>query len=476
MSKRNTVLSIVFVFILAVFAGFFCFPKYLNQGVEWFNQKTQLGIYKVPENDFRMGLDLKGGVRLEYRPDLSKVEDKASAMADLKDSVERKINIFGVAEPQITVSGEDRLIVELPGTQDVEEAKTWIAKASWLEFWELKDQAELDKINAKMEEIRNSSSTDMESIQAIPDWQLAFESPYKPTELNSSYFKKASLSFNPNDNSPVVDIEFNSDGAKIFEDVTARNVGKQIAILLDNQSIIDTTGDGKIDSSDMYAPNVNEKITGGKAQITGEKDVKIAKTLVSRLNQGVLPVQLGQPASENKVGPTLGKISLDNTLKAGLIGFLLIVIFMVLYYRVPGLLASIALIIYAVFLLAIFKLINVTLTLAGIGGVILSIGMAIDANILIFTRMQEELSKGRSFGQSVEDGFSRAWPAIRDGNATTLLVGFILMFLGTSFVKGFAVTLNIGIILSMFSAIVVTRSFLRMFVGTRLEKVNWLWK
>ena len=149
---------------------------------------------------------------------------------------------------------------------------------------------------------------------------------------------------------------------------------------------------------------------------------------------------------------------------------------MVLYYRVPGLLASIALIIYAVFLLAIFKLINVTLTLAGIGGVILSIGMAIDANILIFTRMQEELSKGRSFGQSVEDGFSRAWPAIRDGNATTLLVGFILMFLGTSFVKGFAVTLNIGIILSMFSAIVVTRSFLRMFVGTRLEKVNWLWK
>jgi len=479
MSKKNTVLSLVFIIILAAIAGFFCFPQYLNQGIGWFDQKTNLSVPKVPESDFRMGLDLKGGVRLEYRADLSKVSsgERSSAMEGLKDVIERRINIFGVAEPQITVSGSDHLIVELPGEQDIEKAKTWIGQTPWLEFWEQKDQAEVDKINAKIKEIQDSGAgSSLEAIQKIPDWQVAFESPYKPTELNSSYFKKASLAFDKNDNSPIIEMEFNADGARIFGEVTERNVGKTLAILLDGQSIIDTNGDGKIDSTDMYAPRVNEKISSGKAQITGEKDVKVAKTLVLRLNQGALPVQIGQPVSESKIGPTLGKVSLDETLKAGLLGFLLIVVFMILYYRLPGLLASLALVLYLVLLLAIFKLISATLTLAGIGGVILSIGMAVDANVLIFTRMQEELSMGKSFGQSVEEGFNRAWPAIRDGNATTLLVGFILLFLGTSFVKGFATTLNIGILLSMFSAIVVTRSLLRMFAGTRLEKITWLWK
>ena len=479
MSKKNTVLSLVFIVILAAAAVFFCFPQYLNQGISWFDQKTNLSVPKVPESEFRMGLDLKGGVRLEYRADLSKVDskDRSSAMEGLRDVIERRINIFGVAEPQITVSGADRLVVEIPGEQDIEKAKTWIGKTPWLEFWEQRDQAEMDKINAKIKEIQGLGATStMEDIQKISDWQLAFESPYKATELNGSYFKKASLAFDQNNNEPIIEIEFNSDGAKIFEDVTGRNVGKTLAILLDQESIIDTNGDGKIDSTDMYAPNVMTKISNGKAEITGEKDVNVAKTLVSRLNQGALPVQIGEPVSESKIGPTLGKVSLDDTLKAGLLGFLLIVIFMILYYRLPGLLASLALVLYLVFLLAIFKLISVTLTLAGIGGVILSIGMAVDANVLIFTRMQEELAKGKSFSQSIEEGFNRAWPAIRDGNATTLLVGFILLFLGTSFVKGFATTLNIGILLSMFSAIVVTRSLLRMFAGTRLEKIIWLWK
>jgi preprotein translocase subunit SecD len=477
MSKKNTVLSLVFVFILAAAAGFFCFPGYLNQGIEWFNQTTKLSVYKVPESEFRMGLDLKGGVRLEYQADLSKIEqgEKPAAMEGLRDVIERRINIFGVAEPQITVSGGDRLVVEIPGEQDIEKAKEWIGQTPWLEFWEEKDQAEIEKINAKMKEIQDSGAATLEDIQKITDWQIAFESPYKATELNSSYFKKAGLAFDQNNN-PIIEIEFNGDGAKIFEDVTGRNVDKTLAILLDGQSIVDTTGDGKIDGSDMYAPHVDEKISSGKAQISGEKDIAVVKTLVSRLNQGALPVQIGQPVSENKIGPTLGKVSLDDTLKAGLFGFLLIVIFMVLYYRLPGLLASLSLVLYLFLLLAIFKLISVTLTLAGIGGVILTIGMAVDANILIFTRMQEELLSGKSLGQSVEDGFNRAWPAIRDGNATTLLVGFILLFLGTSFVKGFATTLNIGILLSMFSAIVVTRSFLRLFVGTRLEKITWLWK
>ncbi len=297
------------------------------------------------------------------------------------------------------------------------------------------------------------------------------ENPYyKKTELNSRYFKKAALNYNQTSNDPIIEIEFKDEGAKLFEQITERNIGKTLAIMLDGQSIIDV-GEGAI-----YAPKIDEKISGGKAVITGQKDIKEAKTIVLRLNQGALPVQIGQPISESKIGPTLGKVSLNDTLKAGLLGFLIIIIFMIAYYRLPGLLASLALIFYAFLLLAIFKLISVTLTLAGIGGIILSIGMAIDANILIFTRMNEELKQGKSFEQSIEEGFNRAWPAIRDGNATTLLVGFILLFLGTSFVKGFATTLNIGILLSMFTAIVVTRTFLRLFVGTKLEKITWLWR
>ncbi|MFA5742560.1 MAG: protein translocase subunit SecD [Candidatus Paceibacterota bacterium] len=472
MSKKNTVLSLLFIIILAVAAGFFCFPKYLNQGIDWANKISGLGIYKVSENEFRMGLDLKGGVRLEYQAELKdiKAEDRSNAMEGLKDVIERRINGFGVAEPQITVSGGNRLMVELPGVENIEDAKEWIGQTPWLEFLEERNASDTEMIIAKRKEVQ-AVGNDMEKIQQIPDWQLALENPYYiKTELTSRYFKKAALSYDQTSNDPVIEIEFKDDGAKLFEQITERNIGKTLAIMLDGQSIID------VGAGAVYAPKIDEKISGGKAVITGQKDIKQAKMIVSRLNQGALPVQIGQPISESKIGPTLGKVSLNDTLKAGLLGFLLIIIFMVVYYRLPGLLASLALVFYAFLLLAIFKLISVTLTLAGIGGVILSIGMAIDANVLIFTRMNEELKQGKSFGQSVEEGFNRAWPAIRDGNATTLLVGFILLFLGTSFVKGFATTLNIGILLSMFTAIVVTRTFLRLFVGTKLEKITWLWK
>jgi len=179
--------------------------------------------------------------------------------------------------------------------------------------------------------------------------------------------------------------------------------------------------------------------------------------------------------SQQSVGPTLGAISLEKSLKAGMIGFLIVILFMIIFYRAPGLLASLALGIYVVLLLAIFKLIPVTLTLAGIGGFILSIGMAVDANVLIFSRMREELREGKSFGIAIEEGFNRAWPAIRDSNLTTLIVAFLLFTLGTSFVKGFAMTLSFGILLSMFSAIFVTKNFLKVFIETKLERIKWLW-
>jgi len=273
----------------------------------------------------------------------------------------------------------------------------------------------------------------------------------------------------------LIDLLFKEEGSKLFEEITARNIGKPLAIFLDEKSIIDTDGDGIITENDFYAPIVQAKITGGKAVITGEMGINKAKEIVKRLNWGILPIKIGSPISQKTIGPVLGKISLEKSLKAGMIGFLIVILFMVLFYRMPGIFASLALIIYGGIVLSLFKLIPVTLTLAGIGGVILSVGMAVDANVLIFERMREERKLGRSLDSSIRIGFSRAWPSIRDGNVTTLIVALIMFFFGTSFIKGFALTLSLGILVSMFSAIFITKTFLRTFIGTRLEKINFLW-
>ena len=298
---------------------------------------------------------------------------------------------------------------------------------------------------------------------------------WKNTELSGEHLKTARLSYDPVTRiSLVIELEFTSEGAKIFEEVTARNINKPLAIFLDGKSIIDTTGDGQITDKDLYAPIVQEKIAGGKAVITGETSEAKAREIVNRLRAGALPVPINL-ISQQSVGPTLGAASLDQSLRAGIWGLLAVVIFMVLFYRLPGLLASLALLIYALLILALFKLIPITLTLAGTGGFILSIGMAIDANVLIFSRLREELKKGANLSVAIEEGFRRAWPSIRDGNITTLIVALILFFLGTSFVEGFALTLIIGILVSMFSAIIITKNFLRVLVGTKLEKIKILW-
>jgi len=242
--------------------------------------------------------------------------------------------------------------------------------------------------------------------------------------------------------------------------LTSRNVGKQLAIYID-QALIS-------------APTVQDAITGGKAQITGKFTLDQAKKLARDLNTGALPVPI-KLISQDTVGPILGKISLEQSLKAGIIGFFGVIVFMVIFYRFPGILASLALLIYVSLVLAIFKLIPVTLTLAGIAGFLLSIGMAVDANILIFSRMREELNQGKSFNNGVEEGFKRAWPSIRDSNFNSLIVCLILFIFATSFIKGFAFTLSIGILASMFSAIFITRMLLRFFVGTPLEKIKWIW-
>jgi protein-export membrane protein SecD len=285
------------------------------------------------------------------------------------------------------------------------------------------------------------------------------QSEWKNTELSGRNLKRSTVEFNPNTGQPEVSLEFDDDGAKKFADITGRNVGKPVAIYLDNYAI--------------SQPKVNEKITGGKAVISGSFNIAEAKLLAQRLNAGALPIPITL-VNQQTVGASLGQQSISDSLRAGIYGLLLVSLFMILFYRFPGLISVCALIIYGLLVLAVFKLWPITLSLAGLAGFILSIGMAVDANILIFARLKEELKKGKPFGMALEEGFNRAWPSIRDSNSFTIITCVILIIFTTSAVKGFAVTLIIGVLISMFSAIFITRNFLKLIPIDWLEKRNWL--
>lgn len=452
MKKKNTYLILILICILAVAAALFDYPAIAPRLPKFF------------QKPFQLGLDLQGGTQLLYEADLSGIEeqDRSSSMQGLRDVIERRVNLFGVREPVVQVQerGEHyRLIVELAGVTDPNQAIEMIGQTPFLEFREQRIGEESQRILDKQKEVEGK---ELDEIEQIEDWQLALQDPYfKPTSLTGKYLKKAELGFDQTTFQPLISLRFDDEGSKLFEEITSKNVGKRLAIYIDNIPI--------------SVPVVQEVISGGRAQITGDFTPTSAKELVRNLNAGALPVPI-ELVSQQSVGPTLGKVSLQKSFRAGLIGFLAIVIFMIIFYRLPGFLSSVVLGIYIALVLALFKLVPVTLTLAGIGGFILSIGMAIDANVLIFSRMREELREEKSFSVSVSQGFSRAWPSIRDGNLTTLIVSLILFSFGSSFVKGFAMTLSIGIVMSMFSAIVVTRTFVELFEGTRLEKIGWLWR
>lgn len=462
------------VIVLALLAGNFVYPNYINQGIDFVNAKTSWHVPHMWTKPYVLGLDLQGGVNLIYQADLSTVDDKAGAMAGLRDVIERRVNMFGVSEPVVQIQGNDRLLVELPGVKDVKAAIDMIGQTPYLEFDEQRTEAESKPILDKIAEVQAAQEKG-EDITKVTDWQLALQNPYvKPTELTGKYLSKATVVFDQTTYKPQIQLVFNAEGSTLFEEITARNVGKQLAIMLDGASIIDTTGDGKIDASDFYAPVIQDKISGGTAVITGSMSAQVANDIARRLNSGALPVKIGSPISQETVGPTLGADSLQKSLWAGVYGLLAVIIFMIVFYRLPGLLASIALLIYVAITLAIFKLVPVTLTLAGIGGFILSIGMAVDANILIFARMKEEIKEGKSLSASISEGFGRAWPSIRDSNLNSLIVCAILFIFSTSFIKGFALTLSLGIVVSLFSAIFITRIFLQVFIGKWAQKVKWV--
>jgi len=392
----------------------------------------------------KLGLDLQGGTHLVYEGNLKDIpnEAKNDAMASVRDVIERRVNAFGVSEPLVQVSGENRIIVELPGVKDINEAIKLIGQTPFLEF---------------REENPNPPAATPDANGQV---SLAVDQMFLPTNLSGKEFKRATLDFDQNTNVPQIALQFDAEGTKKFSDITTRNVGKRVAIFLDGQV--------------LSAPTVQTAITDGRAVITGQFNVQEAKELVTRLNSGALPVPIQLIQQEN-VGATLGLVSVRKSVAAGIIGFIIIALFMIIYYRLPGLLAVIALTIYTFLALAIFKIFGITLTLAGIAGFILSIGMAVDANILIFERMKEELRRGKNMDLAVEDGFNRAWLSVRDSNFSSLITTFILAYFGTSIIRGFAITLSIGILVSMFTAITVTRTFLRMLVGHNLLIHHWLY-
>ncbi len=432
---RNSYFVIGTILIsLLLFA--FVWPSAANKALDYSHIP-----FNFPNTPFRLGLDLLGGTHLVYQADLSKVEeDKGQAMQGVRDVVERRVNVFGVAEPLVQVSGEGRLIVELAGIKDVNQAINLIGETPFLEFKE-------EKADAKA------------IIEAQQQGQRLDEEPFQSTGLNGRHLKRAQVVFDQQTYQPQVSLELNEEGTKLFAEITKRNFGKLVAIYLDGSII--------------SAPVVQAEITDGNAVITGSGNPQEAKLLATRLNSGALPVPITL-ISQQTVGASLGAESISASLRAGVWGLLLVGLFMMIFYRLPGVIAVVALGVYVLIVLGIYKLIPVTLTLAGIAGFILSLGMAVDANVLIFARMKEELKAGKGLNLAMHEGFSRAWLSVRDSHVTTLLGALILYAFTTSIVRGFALTLGIGVLTSLFTATIVTRKLLYLFVGPRSEKVRWL--
>jgi protein-export membrane protein SecD len=548
---RLTILAVVFV---SIFASFYVAPNYFDRAIDWVNPKIGSNIPHFWNVPFRLGLDLQGGTHLVYEADVSQVEgdeeDKISALEGVRDVIERRVNAFGVSEPLIqTEHSQDkwRIIIELAGIHNVDQAIKMIGETPILEFKEENNEPSRELTEEESQDLDDFNFDALEKARGIierinegeafadlakdlsedpgskelggelgfagrgmmvPEFEKAiFEElevggvtsepvetqfgyhivkkeetrgglqpdgtdntevraahilirtksevdfippaePWKNTGLSGGQLVKSQVEFDPNTNEPRVSLLFNDEGKELFADITSRNVGRLVAIFLDGEPI--------------SVPTVNEQIRDGRAVISGRFNIQEAKLLSQRLNAGALPVPIDL-ISQNTVGASLGEESLGKSLNAGFYGLLAIAIFMLIIYRFKGIAAVLALLIYGVITLSVFKFLGITLTLAGLAGLILSIGMAVDANVLIFERIKEEKKLGKRGLQLVEDGFARAWTSIRDGNISTILTSLVLIWFSTSMVKGFAITLVIGVLISMFSAVVVTRFLLKSF-------------
>lgn len=391
----------------------------------------------VARHPFRLGLDLSGGSALLYKADVSQLPagQVGDSMDALRDVIERRINAFGVAEPVIQVqtglvngTRENRLSVELPGVTDIDEAIKTIGQTPFLEFKVQSDAPQKATVNKDGQVEINAGDN------------------FVPTGLDGKYLKRAQVEFHPTTGEPVVSLQFNDEGAKLFEKITGENIGKVIAIYLDGSVI--------------SAPVVREAIAGGQAQISGSLTPDEARQLVGRLNSGALPVPISLISTQT-VGATLGAEAIAAGVKAALIGFIIIALFLIIWYRLPGVVAVLALGLYVVITLLLYKFIPVTLSAAGIAGFIISIGMAVDANILIFERYREERARGKIAAEAMDAGFARAWYSIRDANTASIIIAIILFWFGSSLIKGFALTFGLGVVVALLSAILITKLFLR---------------
>lgn len=387
--------------------------------------------------DFKLGLDLSGGTHLVYTADVSTIPpaEVEDSLATLREVIERRVNAFGVGEPVVQTQqggalggGDHRLVVELPGVTNVDEAVKMIGETPLLEFKLVKEGFE----GSIADELGNPN----------PE---AFED----TGLTGAYLARAALEFGSGSQmglaQPLVRVDFNPEGAALFGELTKNNIGRFIAIFLDGALI--------------SAPVVQDHISNGTAIISGNFTAESGRDLVRNLNLGALPVPI-ELASTQTIGATLGDEALMAGTIASIVGFMALAAFMILWYRLPGVVAVCALLLYILMMLAIFKLIPVVLTAAGIAGFILSVGLAVDANVLIAERLKEELAAGKKADAAIRDGFSRAWLAIRDSNITHIIAAVVLFWFGTSLIKGFALVLGIGVVVSMLSAITISRTFL----------------
>ena len=453
MRERNVGL-LIGVIILAVAAMWVVLPT--NPGIH-----IHLGPINF-DRDIRVhqGLDLQGGMQVLLAADLPEGQGiDPGAMEAVKVIVKNRVDALGVAEPLVQSQGDRRIIVELPGVEDPELAIATIRETGLLEFVDVGNT--FLPQGAVVETTFGGAVVPTEEITetAVPPEQV-FTTVMTGKELDTVNVALDRLG------KPEIQFALKFEGTSIFADFTSRNVGRFLCIVLDNRVI--------------SCPRIQTAITDGSARITGDFTLEEARSLAIQLKYGALPVPL-RVETTRSVGPTLGQDSVQKSVRAGAIGLCAVLFFMLVYYRLPGFLAALALIIYALLNFALFKLIPVTLTLPGITGFLLSTGMAVDANILIFERMKEELRWGRSLGAAINAGFDRAWTSIRDSNLSTIITCVILYWFGSNFgasvVRGFAITLFIGVVISMFTAVTVTRTFVSFVFdrfGKRLQDRKWL--
>jgi len=439
----KTRITVLLIILLGIGLGFFVYKSEVSHR-NLANDAKISGLAKYP---FKLGLDLSGGTHLVYKADVSGINE-----AEVKDSMDglrnvietrvstksNKLGFSGIAEPLIQIqnggfsnAGEERLIVDLPGVTDVSKAIEMIGQTPMLDF-----------------RVENPDANAPQEVTVGADGQIKLDpyaSKFIKTELNGRFLDKAILEFDQTTNEPMVGLQFDTEGSALFEKITKENIGKSVAIFLDGEPI--------------SVPTVNEAISGGKAQISGNFTAVEARDLVLRLNTGALPVPISLVSTQT-IGPSLGAQATNAGAKAAMFGFLAIAIFLIIWYRLPGLIATVALTMYVMIMLSIFKILPVTLTAAGIAGFIISIGMAVDANVLIFERIKEELRKGEEITDAIHHGFKRAWLSVRDSNTSSIITAIILYSFGTALIKGFALVFLIGVIVSLISAISITRLFL----------------